>query len=197
MIFGYARVSTKKQSLDMQLDELKRYGCEEIITEKESGAKKDRKELHLLLSKLRKDDTLVVYKLDRLGRTMHQLVNLLQEFNEKGIHFVSIKDGIDTSTTMGRFLFHIFGAMAEMEREVINERVISGVAAAKARGREGGRKKAHTPQQIQGMMEMLASGKTKIEVCEMFDVARATLYRYIKEHDSKQSVLNAEEGKNE
>lgn len=194
MIFGYARVSTKKQSLDMQLDELKRYGCEEIITEKESGAKKDRKELQLLLSKLRKDDTLVVYKLDRLGRTMHQLVNLLQEFNEKGIHFVSIKDGIDTSTTMGRFLFHIFGAMAEMEREVINERVISGVAAAKARGREGGRKKAHTPQQIQGMMEMLASGKTKVEVCEMFDVARATLYRYIKEHDSKQSVLNTEEG---
>ncbi|HFK1476713.1 TPA: recombinase family protein [Bacillus paranthracis] len=194
MIFGYARVSTKKQSLDMQLDELKRYGCEEIITEKESGAKKDRKELQLLLSKLRKDDTLVVYKLDRLGRTMHQLVNLLQEFNKKGIHFVSIKDGIDTSTTMGRFLFHIFGAMAEMEREVINERVISGVAAAKARGREGGRKKAHTPQQIQGMMEMLASGKTKVEVCEMFDVARATLYRYIKEHDSKQSVLNTEEG---
>ncbi|HFK1428013.1 MULTISPECIES: recombinase family protein [Bacillus] len=197
MIFGYARVSTKKQSLDMQLDELKRYGCEEIITEKESGAKKDRKELHLLLSKLRKDDTLVVYKLDRLGRTMHQLVNLLQEFNEKGIHFVSIKDGIDTSTTMGRFLFHIFGAMAEMEREVINERVISGVAAAKARGREGGRKKAHTSQQIQGMMEMLASGKTKVEVCEMFDVARATLYRYIKEHDSKQLVLNTEEGENE
>lgn len=197
MIFGYARVSTKKQSLDMQLDELKRYGCEEIITEKESGAKKDRKELQLLLSKLRKDDTLVVYKLDRLGRTMHQLVNLLQEFNEKGIHFVSIKDGIDTSTTMGRFLFHIFGAMAEMEREVINERVISGVATAKARGREGGRKKAHTSQQIQGMMEMLASGKTKVEVCEMFDVARATLYRYIKEHDSKQSVLNAEEGENE
>ncbi|MDR4942996.1 recombinase family protein [Bacillus wiedmannii] len=183
MIFGYARVSTKKQSLDMQLDELKRYGCEEIITEKESGAKKDRKELQLLLSKLRKDDTLVVYKLDRLGRTMHQLVNLLQEFNEKGIHFVSIKDGIDTSTTMGRFLFHIFGAMAEMEREVINERVISGVAAAKARGREGGRKKAHTPQQIQGMMEMLDAGKTKVEVCEMFDVARATLYRYIRERE--------------
>lgn len=181
----------------MQLDELKRYGCEEIITEKESGAKKDRKELQLLLSKLRKGDTLVVYKLDRLGRTMHQLVNLLQEFNEKGIHFVSVKDGIDTSTTMGRFLFHIFGAMAEMEREVINERVISGVAAAKARGREGGRKKAHTPQQIQGMLEMLASGKTKVEVCEIFGVARATLYRYIKEHDSKQAALNTGEGNNE
>ncbi|MDA1640737.1 recombinase family protein [Bacillus cereus group sp. TH177-1LC] len=190
MIFGYARVSTKKQSLDMQLDELERYSCEEVITEKESGAKKDRKELQMLLNKLRKDDTLVVYKLNRLGRNMHQLVNLLQEFNEKGIHFVSIKDGIDTSTTMGRFLFHIFGAMAEMEREVINERVISGVAAAaKERGREGGRKKAHTPQQIQGMMEMLAAGKTKMEVCEMFNVARATLYRYIRERDMSSKNL--------
>ncbi|PGO23365.1 integrase [Bacillus cereus] len=189
MIFGYARVSTKKQSLDMQLDELKRFGCEEIVTEKASGAKKDRKELQLLLGKLRKGDKLVVYKLDRLGRTMHQLANLLQEFNEKGIDFVSIKDGIDTSTTMGQFLFHIFGAVAEMERAVINERVISGVAAAKARGREGGRKKAHTPQQIQGMMEMLDAGKTKMEVCEMFNVARATLYRYIKENDNKSRNL--------
>lgn len=143
----------------------------------------------MLLNKLRKDDTLVVYKLDRLGRNMHQLVNLLQEFNEKGIHFVSIKDGIDTSTTMGRFLLHIFGAMAEMEREVINERVISGVAAAKERGREGGRKKAHTSQQIQGIMEMLAAAKTKMEVCEMFNVARATLYRYIRERDMSSKNL--------
>ncbi|EXY08972.1 MULTISPECIES: recombinase family protein [Bacillus cereus group] len=189
MIFGYARVSTKKQSLDMQLDELKRFGCEEIVTEKESGAKKDRVELQSLLGKLRKGDTLVVYKLDRLGRTMHQLVNLLQEFNEKGIHFVSIKDGIDTSTTMGRFLFHIFGAMAEMEREVINERVISGVAAAKARGREGGRKKAHTPQQIEGMLKMIEQGESKISVCEMFNVSRATLYRYIRENENNKTNL--------
>ncbi|HEQ3529464.1 TPA: recombinase family protein [Bacillus cereus] len=90
---------------------------------------------------------------------------------------------------MGRFLFHIFGAMAEMEREVINERVVSGVAAAKARGREGGRKKAHTPQQIEGMMEMLEAGKTKVEVCEMFDVARATLYRYIREYEANNTQL--------
>ncbi|MGU3355398.1 recombinase family protein [Bacillus sp. M5A3_1b] len=189
MIFGYARVSTKHQSLDMQLDELNKFGCEEIVTEKESGAKKDRKELQLLLGKLRKGDTLVVYKLDRLGRTMHQLVNLLQEFNENDINFVSIKDGIDTSTTMGRLMYHIAGAFAEMEREIINERVISGVASAKARGREGGRKKAHTPQQIQGMMEMLDAGKTKVEVCEMFDVARATLYRYIRERDMSSKNL--------
>lgn len=190
MIFGYARVSTKHQSLDMQLDELKRYGCDDIVSEKESGAKKDRKELQLLLGKLRKGDTLVVYKLDRLGRTMHQLVNLLQEFNEKGINFVSIKDGIDTSTTMGKFLFHIFGAMAEMEREIITERVISGVAAAKARGREGGRKKAHTKQQIESMMELIEMGnKTKVEICEIFNVSRATLYRYIKEYEANKKEL--------
>ncbi|EDX65315.1 recombinase family protein [Bacillus cereus] len=190
MIFGYARVSTKHQSLDMQLDELNRYGCDDIVSEKESGAKKDRKELQLLLGKLRKGDTLVVYKLDRLGRTMHQLVNLLQEFNEKGINFVSIKDGIDTSTTMGKFLFHIFGAMAEMEREIITERVISGVAAAKARGREGGRKKAHTKQQIESMMELIEMGnKTKVEICEIFNVSRATLYRYIKEYEANKKEL--------
>ncbi|MEB9630896.1 MULTISPECIES: recombinase family protein [Bacillus cereus group] len=190
MIFGYARVSTKHQSLDMQLDELNRYGCDDIVSEKESGAKKDRKELQLLLGKLRKGDTLVVYKLDRLGRTMHQLVNLLQEFNEKGINFVSIKDGIDTSTTMGKFLFHIFGAMAEMEREIITERVISGVEAAKARGREGGRKKAHTKQQIESMMELIEMGnKTKVEICEIFNVSRATLYRYIKEYEANKKEL--------
>ena len=102
MIFGYARVSTKNQNVDMQWDELKQFGCEEIVTEKKRN-EKDRIELQSLLGKLRKGDTLVVYKLDRLGRTMHQLVNLLQEFHEKGIHFVSMKDGIDTSTTMGRF----------------------------------------------------------------------------------------------
>ncbi|MFJ8243217.1 recombinase family protein [Bacillus tropicus] len=178
------------KSLDMQLDELNRYGCDDIVSEKESGAKKNRKELQLLLGKLRKGDTLVVYKLDRLGRTMHQLVNLLQEFNEKEINFVSIKDGIDTSTTMGKFLFHIFGAMAEMEREIITERVISGVAAAKARGREGGRKKAHTRQQIESMMELIEMGnKTKVEICEIFNVSRATLYRYIKEYEANKKEL--------
>lgn len=189
MIFGYARVSKTKQSLDMQIDELEKFKCDDIVTEKEGGAKKDRKELSQLLSKLRKGDKFVVYKLDRLGRTMHQLVNLLQEFNDKGIHFVSIKDGIDTSTTRGRFLFHIFGAMAEMEREVLNERVRSGVESARARGREGGRKKAHTKQQINGMMEMYESGKSKKEICEMFNVSRTTLYRYIKDYEKQKNSI--------
>jgi DNA invertase Pin-like site-specific DNA recombinase len=183
MKFGYARTSTKKQSLASQLDALNNYGCDEIITEQESGAKTDRKELNSLLEKLRKGDTLVVYKLDRLGRTMKQLVDLLTIFNEKGIEFVSIKDGIDTSTTMGRFMFHVFGAIAEMEREVINERVKSGVESAKARGRNGGRKKAHTREQVLGMIEMLDNGHTKKAVQDMFNVSRTTLYRYIEENE--------------
>ncbi|MGG2134542.1 recombinase family protein [Bacillus sp. S2(2024)] len=186
MIFGYARISTKHQNLDMQIDELKKYGCEEIVTEQESGANQQREQLNQLLNKLRKDDTLIVYKLDRLGRTMQQLVMLLNHFREKGINFVSMKDGIDTSTTMGRFLYHIFGAMAEMEREVINERVKSGIASAKARGRMGGRKKSHSEKQIQGMLEMIRLGRSKKEVQEIFGVSRTTLYRYIKESEKIQ-----------
>lgn len=183
MKFGYARVSTKNQNLQMQIDELNKFGVDEIITDKISGTKVNRKGLDELIVKLRKGDTLVVYKLDRLGRTMHQLVNLLNNFQEKGINFVSIKDGIDTSTTMGRFLFNIFGAMAEMEREVIRDRTISGLESAKSRGREGGRKKAHTEQQIKAMLEMIDNGRTKKEVCETMNVSRTTLYRYIKDQE--------------
>lgn len=188
MKFGYARTSTKKQSLDSQLDALERYGCDEIIMEQQSGAKTERKELNTLLGKLRKGDTLVVYKLDRLGRTMKQLVDLVSIFNEKDIEFVSIKDSIDTSTTTGRFMFHVFGAVAEMEREVINERVKSGVESAKARGRSGGRKKAHTKEQIEGMIEMLENGHTKKAVQDMFEVSRTTLYRYIDEYAKRDTA---------
>ena len=185
MLFGYARVSTSKQKLDMQIEELKKYGVEEenLYCEKISGAKRERKELNNLLNKLREGDTLVVFKLDRLGRTMHQLVDLLNDFQNKGIHFVSIKDGIDTSTTMGRFLFHIFGAIAEMEREVIAERREAGLERAKKRGLKGGRKKAYTKQQIETMLKMLEDGATKKEVCETFNVPRSTLYRYIRENN--------------
>lgn len=183
MKFGYARVSTKKQNLDLQLDELNRYGCDEIITDKISGRKVDREGLNSLLKKLRKGDTLVVYKLDRLGRTMHQLVNLMNDFNSNDIKFVSIKDGVDTSTTMGRFLFHVFGAMAEMEREVINERVISGLESAKSRGRSGGRRKAHNEEKRSIMLKMIEDGYSKKEICESTGVSRTTLYRYIKENE--------------
>src|SRR6056297_344156 len=184
MKFGYARISTGKQNLFLQVDALKEYGVDEIITDKITGAKISRKGLDELLLKLRKGDTLVVWKLDRLGRTMFQLVNLLNDFKEKEINFVSIKENIDTSTTMGKFLFHIMAAMAEMEREVINDRVKSGLESAKARGRKGGRKKAHSEDKIKTMLKMNADGYSKKEICESMNVSRTTLYRYIKKYES-------------
>lgn len=181
MIFGYARVSTTHQNLDMQKDELTKYGVDEIITDVISGTKVNREGLDSLLIKLRKDDILVVYKLDRLGRTMHQLVNLINEFKVSGVNFVSIKDGIDTSTITGRFMFNIMGAVAEMEREVINERVNTGLASAKARGRNGGRKKVNDNSKINIALNMLKDGYSKKEVTEATGITRTTLYRYIKE----------------
>ncbi|MGB3366178.1 MAG: recombinase family protein [Acidaminobacteraceae bacterium] len=183
MIFGYARVSTKKQNLELQLDALNKYGCDEIITDKISGTKVNREGLNSLLKKLRKGDILVVYKLDRLGRTMHQLVNLMNDFNNNGINFVSIKDGFDTSTTMGRFLYHVFGAIAEMDREDINERVLNGLESAKSRGRKGGRRKTHNDEKRKIMLKMNEDGYTKKEICESTGVSRTTLYRYIKENE--------------
>ncbi|WP_350343888.1 recombinase family protein [Proteinivorax tanatarense] len=181
MKFGYARVSTQKQNLQMQIDALEKHGVDEIISDKISGSKVERKGLNNLLNKLRKGDTLVVWKLDRLGRTMFQLVNLLNGFKDKGINFISIQDGINTSTTMGKFMFHVMGAMAEMEREVINDRVKSGLESAKARGRQGGRKKAHSKEKIDTMVKMVSDGYSKKEICESMGVSRTTLYRYIKE----------------
>lgn len=182
MKFGYARVSSDRQKLFLQVDALQEYGVDEIITDKVTGTKIIRKGLDELLLKLRKGDTLVVWKLDRLGRTMFQLVNLLNDFKEKEINFVSIKENIDTSTTMGKFLFHIMAAMSEMEREVINDRVRSGLESAKARGRKGGRKKAHSDDKIKIMLRMNKDGYSKKEICESMNVSRTTLYRYIKKH---------------
>ncbi|KMJ93083.1 recombinase family protein [Clostridium botulinum C] len=183
MKFGYARVSTTHQNLDLQIDELNKYNCDEIITDKISGAKVKREGLDNLLLKLRKGDTLIVWKLDRLGRTMKQLVDLMEYFNKNNIQFISIKDGIDTATTVGRFMFHVLGAVAEMEREVINERRIKGVESAKARGREGGRKKAHDSEKIKTALKMVSDGYSKKEICDSLGIARTTLYRYIKEYE--------------
>jgi len=165
MKFGYARISSKRQKLFLQVDAFKEYGVDKIITDKITGAKISRKGLDELLIKLRKGDTLVVWKLDRLGRTMFQLVNLLNDFKEREINFVSIKENIDTSTTMGKFLFHIMAAMAEMEREVINDRVKSGLESSKARGRKGRRKKTHSEEKIKTMLTINKEGYSKKEIC--------------------------------
>ncbi len=140
MKFGYARVSTGEQNTDRQLDALREYGVDEIYEEKISGGKRSRPQLNLLLSKLRTGDTLVVYELKRLGRNTKQLLAMAEEFQANGIEFVSLTEKLDTTTPMGRFVFTTWCALAQLDREIISENTKSGLAAAKARGRIGGRK---------------------------------------------------------
>ena len=139
MKIGYARVSTFDQNLNLQLDALRNSGCEQIFEEKISAVAKERPQLTILFSKLRKGDSVVVWKLDRLGRSLKDLIDLITKMKNLGVTFVSIQDGIDTSTATGRFTFNIFASLAEFEREIISERTKAGLAAARARGRKGGR----------------------------------------------------------
>ena len=144
MKFGYARVSKNDQSLDVQIQKLRSVGCDEIFQEKVSGVKEDRKELNVLIRKLRAGDTVCVVRLDRLGRRMLKLIQLIKDFKEKGINFVSLENDIDTTTPMGMVLFSMCAAFSEMERELIRERIKAGVNAAHAKGRKGGRPRALT-----------------------------------------------------
>ena len=138
MNVGYARVSTRDQDLSLQLDALEKAGCEKVFQEKLSGTDSGRPELRAMMSQLRKNDVIVVWKLDRLARSLKDLVSLVNEMNEKGVELNSLHDHIDTSTAQGKFTFHLFAAMAEFERDIISERTKAGLAAARARGRTGG-----------------------------------------------------------
>jgi DNA invertase Pin-like site-specific DNA recombinase len=179
MIFGYARVSTQEQNLDMQIDALKRYGCEEIYQEKMTGTKKDRPQLEELLKVLRKGDKVVVYKLDRISRSTKHLIELMEMFNEKGVHFVSLNDNIDTSTAMGKFFFTVMSGLAQLERDIISERTRAGLDSARARGRKGGRPPKDAAK-IQMALKMYDSKDYTIDqIIEATGVGRATLYRYI------------------
>ena len=140
MIIGYARVSTQEQNLDAQLDALKNANCEQIFEEKITGKHKDRPELKTCLKALRKGDVLIVWKLDRLARSLKDLVEIITELNDREIGFRSLTEAIDTTSATGRLVFHIFGALAEFEHSLIRERTIAGLDAARARGRKGGRK---------------------------------------------------------
>jgi len=178
MLIGYARVSTADQRLDMQVDALERAGCERIFSDYASGRRADRAGLEALRSHLRPGDTLVVWKLDRLGRTVRQLVEMVAELNCAGINFASVTDGIDTSTPSGRFFFHVMAALAEMERDLVRERTRAGLSAAKARGRVGGRKPKLTKQQLTHARRLLDDlTTTGAEVAETLGVSRSTLYR--------------------
>jgi DNA invertase Pin-like site-specific DNA recombinase len=182
MQIGYARVSTEDQNLDLQNDALKQAGCDKIIEEKASGAKTDRTGLEEALSYLRKGDTLVVWKLDRLGRSLQHLIQVVNQLREKDIYFRSIQESLDTSSSGGKLIFHIFGALAEFERDVIRDRTMAGLAAARARGRVGGRPKIMTDKKVRLAKTLLADHTNTIDyVCETLGVSRATLYRYLKE----------------
>ena len=180
MMIGYARVSTQDQNLEPQLDALKKAGCEQIFEEKITGTQRERPELNNCLRMLRKDDVLVVWKLDRLARSLKDLVVIISDLDQRGIGFFSITESIDTTSPSGRLIFHIFGALAEFEHSLIRERTIAGLAAARARGRKGGRKPAMSNSDIQKAIAMLKDPMiTKTEVAKHFGVSRLTLNKSI------------------
>lgn len=179
MLLGYARVSTDEQDLALQLDALTQARCERIFTDKASGAANKRPGLEQLLSHLRPGDSLVVWKLDRLGRTVKGLVDMVADLETKGIQFRSLTDGIDTATGSGRFFFHVMAALAQMERELIAERTRAGLAAAKARGKLGGRKPKMTEAKIDAAKKLLLSGIRPKDVAENLGISVPTLYRWV------------------
>jgi len=179
MLIGYARVSTDEQSLDLQLDALKRAGCKRTFTDKVSTMKAEHPGLADAVSHLRESDVLVLWKLDRLGRTVKGLVEFVADLQERKIQFRSLTDGIDTTTPAGRFFFHIMASLAQMERELLVERTRAGLAAARRRGRLGGRKRQMTPGKIESARKLLGSGVAPREVAQNLGVSIPTLYRWI------------------
>lgn len=176
MIVGYARVSTQDQNPALQLDALGAAGCEQVFRETATGALRERPELSACLRTLRKDDTLVVWKLDRLARSLKDLVEIVHDLHQRGVGFRSLTEAIDTASTGGRLVFHLFGALAEFEHSLIRERTIAGLAAARARGRKGGRKPAMSTADTRKAAAMLSDPAiTKTEVAKHFHVSRVTL----------------------
>lgn len=179
MLIGYARVSTQDQDPALQLDALSGTGCERVFTERASGAARDRPELKAAISYLRKGDTLVVWKLDRLARSMRQLFETVAMLEERGIGLRSLTEAIDTTTTGGRLVFHLFGALAEFERAVIRERTRAGLAATRARGRKGGRPTKLKGDDLKAAKALLANPDIPVaDVAKRVGVSVATLYRH-------------------
>lgn len=176
------RVSTAEQSIELQRDALAAIGCLKIWEETASGSRRDRPELEKALESLRPGDTLAVWRLDRLGRSLPHLIETVQRIEDAGAALRSLTDGIDTSTPNGRFIFHLFGALAEFERELVRERTMAGLQAARSRGRIGGQPTKITPEKARVIKQMLESGTPKAEIASVLGFSRATLYRYINTH---------------
>lgn len=177
MLVGYARVSTDDQNLALQTDALKGAGCEQLFSDKLGGTVSNREGLAQALAYARPGDTFVVWKLDRLGRTVKSLIELVDQLKERGVHFRSLTDSIDTSTTAGRFFFHVMSALAEMERELIRERTNAGLTAARARGRLGGRKRKLDESKLDAARKLLDAKVEVGVVAKNLGVSRTTLYR--------------------
>jgi len=188
MKVGYARVSTADQYLRMQEDALRNAGCEEIYTDIASGAKSQRPGLDKALNYLREGDTLVVWRLDRLGRSIQHLIQSITALQERKIYFKCLQEAIDTTTSGGKLIFHIFSALAEFERDLIRERTEAGLKAARARGRMGGRPPLLDNRQINRMIEMYDEQKNTVaEICKIYDISRPSFYNYLKK---KKSSIN-------
>jgi DNA invertase Pin-like site-specific DNA recombinase len=189
MLIGYARISTHEQTLNLQQDALTKAGRNKIFTDTASGAKTERKGLEQALSYVRKGDTFVVWRLDRLGRSLPHLIATMTDLEERGIGFKSLTENIDTTTSGGKLIFHIFGALAEFERNLIRERTQAGLTAARARGKKGGRPKALTGRKLGIARDLYEKRHPIADICRTLKISKATLYRSIKtgERDQKSS----------
>jgi len=183
MKIGYTRVSKQEQNEALQRDALKEVGCEKYFGDKITGSKFERKGLEELLAFVRSGDTVVVWKLDRLGRSLKDLIETLNVLKDRGVDFISVTENIDTTTPGGKLIFHLMGALAEFERDLIRERTNAGLAAARARGRIGGRpKKLATNGKVALVRRLFADPNQSIpEICSTLEISRSTLYRYVKE----------------
>ena len=185
MLIGYARVSTVDQDLSLQIDALNDAGCEKIFRDTATGATVERPSLHQALKYARKGDTVLVWRLDRLGRSLRDLIDTVETLNAGGIGLRSLQESIDTTTSGGRLIFHVFGALAEFERCLVRERTHAGLEAARARGRMGGRPRKLSKAQIQLAHRLYAERKhTLRELCTILGVSRTTLYAYLRRRDN-------------
>lgn len=183
---GYARVSTDDQSLQLQLDELNQSGCIRIFKDITSGIKTERKGLSAALDYIRPGDVLVVWKLDRLGRSLKHLIELVTGLEEKNIGFCSLQEAIDTTTNNGKLFFHLFGALAEFERGIIYERTMAGLKAAKARGKVGGRPRKMDKEKLIMARALMQDNSIPVkEVCKRLGICKATLYNYLNSDSDK------------
>jgi DNA invertase Pin-like site-specific DNA recombinase len=185
MKIGYARVSTDDQNPDLQLAALKKAGCKKIFTDKATGAHAKRPELAKCLKTLKAGDALVVWKLDRLGRSLHDLITLLDELKAMGVAFRSLTESIDTATPTGRAMWQMVGILAELERSLIQERTKAGRVAAQARGVKMGRKSLLTAQQVTHARTLREQGESPAHVAHLLNVSRRTLYRYLQQHTER------------